>query len=109
LGLTFQNHPSAWGNSLARLTDTGIALPADEKRTAPGRFDLDDLAAMSANIFPHIGRETICANSTTIRSSRGLPAKRVPPKKGKHGYNREIRRREKSNIPMGCFVVKAAN
>ena len=37
---------------------------------------------MSANIVPHTGPETIRANSTTIKSSRALPAKRAPPEQG---------------------------
>src|SRR6266851_4590750 len=36
-------------------------------------------APMSASILPHIGPETICANSTTLRSSRARLAKTTTP------------------------------
>src|ERR1700738_5095522 len=49
---------------------------------APGGSILMTAAPMSANIFPHIGPDTICANSTTVKSSRALPAKRAPPEQG---------------------------
>src|SRR6266851_5623481 len=54
---------------------------------APGGSILMTSAPMSANILPHIGPETICANSITIRSSRALPVTRAPPEQGRRDYN----------------------
>src|SRR5216683_4009715 len=54
---------------------------------APGGSILMTSAPMSANILPHIGPETICANSITIRSSKALPVTRAPPEQGRRDYN----------------------
>src|SRR5271169_1020527 len=46
---------------------------------APGGSTLITSAPMSANILPHIGPETICANSTTFRSSSARAANNRSP------------------------------
>ena len=70
-----------------------------KKRLIDRRGEAEPSAPMSANIFPHIGPETICANSTTIKSSSALPAKPRTSQKGTATITQNSPPRETTPLP----------